>query len=439
MAEDRLTGDNLQTPELLAAAINAKFAEYNVLMQKAVSKDEWARMVMDQKDLLGKILVSTEAEVKMKEELEKLHKASKIQGETMAKLMQTFKPTEQHKTFGSVLDDGLSTKEFKDFADGKTSKATFSFETKDIDFTTATYGVGAGAMQPVMPFQIPQGPQMENFDVRLLLPTGSINSSSLEYPTERAAGLTDATAAAAENGPSPESTIDFQMGTAYATRITAFIEISRSALQNASWLNQYVRNRLMQMFIKELNTQSIAGAGSGAGMVAANDLKGLDAFANSFAGTNFATKIPNANYFDVLNCAKGEMNGLYNYVANTYLINPYSGTILTSSKNTIADFVSPATFLQPNNQGYNGAFGMRQVETADMVVGEYMVGAIAPSNMQLLFNGPIEIMATDSHASQFISDVITVKIEGKVMLPVYNANSLMKGVLATDLATITTA
>jgi hypothetical protein len=171
-------------------------------------------------------------------------------------------------------------------------------------------------------------------------------------------------------------------------------------------------------------------------MAGANDLNGLVNQANTFAGTNFAAQIPNANYFDVLNCAKGEMNGLYYQVANTYLINPYTGTILTSSKNTISDFVSPATFLQPNNAGYSGAFAMRQYESADITVGEYLVANISPSNMQLLFNGPIEVMATDSHASNFIADLVTIKIEGRVLLPVYNANSLMKGTFTTDHATI---
>jgi hypothetical protein len=75
----------------------------------------------------------------------------------------------------------------------------------------------------------------------------------------------------------------FTMGTEYATRISTFIEISRSALQNSAWLNQYISNRLMQMFVAKLNTSTIAGAGSGAGMAGDNDLKGLLAFANTFA------------------------------------------------------------------------------------------------------------------------------------------------------------
>ncbi len=80
---------------------------------------------------------------------------------------------------------------------------------------------------------------------------------------------------------------------------------------------------------------------------------------------------------------------------------------------------------------------MASVESSDIVVDAFLVAAIMPAYMQLLFNGPIEILATDAHASNFISDLVTIKLEAKVMLPVYNANALIKGVLATELAAIT--
>ena len=46
--------------------------------------------------------------------------------------------------------------------------------------------------------------------------------------------------------------------------------------------------------------------------------------------------------------------------------------------------------------------------------------------MELLFNGPIEVIATDSHASNFIADLVTIKVQVQAMLPIYNANALMK-------------
>lgn len=433
-----LTGSDIENPKVLVEAMNSIFKEYRDAIAGLTPKDELekvnAKLIVEANGLKDLIMKQGTAFDEHKKVIASLTETLQIQGDTITKMRTAFNPTNEKKSFAKLVDECLLQPEFKNFASGNSTKAKFAIETKDVAFT-GTYGSGAVG-QPFMPFQVPQLPPAESFDARLILPTGTINSSSLEYPTERAASLSNAMTHEAENAAANESTMGFTMGTAYATRISTFIEISRSALQNSAWLNQYISNRLMQMFVAKLNTSTIAGAGSAAGMAGDNDLKGLLAFANTFAGTNFASKIANANRFDVLNCAKGEMNGLYNIVANSYLINPYDGTILTSSKNTISDFVAPATFLQPTATGYNGAFGMRQIESADVTLDAYLIAAIAPQYMQLLFNGPIEILMTDAHASNFIADLVTIKLEAKVLLPVYNANALMKGTLSADLATI---
>lgn len=439
MAEEKKFGaQEINDPEMFAALLNKQFAKYNELLSGTASKGEVRQMqadlIVENKSLLDRLTAEGDKAGELRKQLESFQETVKIQGETITKMKSAFVPNEQKKSFAQKLAESIEAKEFKDFAEGRTSKARFQLDLKDVAFT-GTYGSGAVG-HAYMPFQVPQMPPAENFDARLILPTGTIDSSSLNYPTERSAGLTNAMTHESENGSANESTMDFTMGTAYATRIATFIEVSRSALKNSAWLNQYISNRLMQMFVAELNSEAIAGAGSGAGMVGDNALKGLLAFANTFAGTNFASAIANANYFDVLNCAKGEMNGLYHIVPNTYLVNPYTATILTSSKNTISDFVSPATFLQQTATGYQGAFGMRQIESADITVGTYLAAAINPAYMQLLFNGPIEILASDSHSSNFIADLVTIKLEARVLLPVYNANALMKGTFATDLGTI---
>lgn len=434
---DKLDHSEINSVEELFARVNKQLGKYNELLSGTATKSQikeiQASIIVENEEISKNIKAEGDKVEELKKKLADLTETAKIQGETVVKLKTAFNPMEERKTFRSELTKGLQSEQFKAFADGQTTKARFQIESKDIDFSGAT---GAGAVvQPVMAYQAPQLDPAENFDVRLILPTGNIDSSSLQYPYRSAE--TDAMVHEAENAAANESTMEFTMGTAYATRISTFIEISRSALQNAPWLNQFVQNWLMQKFIEELNTECIAGAGSGAGMVGDNALKGLVAFANSYAGTNFDGTLTNPNYFDVLNCAKGEMHGLYNIKANSYMLNPYTDTIMTSSKSTIANFINPATFLSPDGERYMGSFGMKSVVSSDIVLDAFLVAAINPAYMQLLFNGPIEVLATDAHASNFISDLVTVKLEAKVMLPVYNANALMKGVLATELANVT--
>lgn len=422
-------GAAIESPQMLAAILNKKFQEHIDLINKAATKDDWARMVIETKDILNKVTVTDAAMAEQKKELEKFFDAVKKQGETithMKSLINT--PGAGAESFHDRILKALETGALNDFIEEKSAKSKIQIDTKDLAFT-GSYGSGT-AQHAVMPFAQPQYPDMEAFDVRMVVPTGTIDSEKLDFPQERAASLTDNTAFVAENAETTTNAFGFTMTTVNSKRATAHIKISRRALRNTGWLANYISNRLMALFVKHLNTKVIAGEASG------SDLNGLVNQANTFAGTNFANKIANANFMDVLNCAKGEMQASYFLTPNAVLMNPVDATILASTKNTIADWINPATFLQATNVGYNGIFGMRPVNSADIVVGNYLVAAINAAYMQLLFNGPIEILTSDSDDDNFTKNLVTMKLEADVMLPIYNANALMKGTFATDLATI---
>ena len=435
MAEIKITPDEMSTPELLAATMNKQYEKYNALFSTTATQSEvkalQAEIIVENKEILSKITASDEASKKLVKDFESLTDTIRMQGDTITKIKHHFEPVGQRKN----LSDEITKKIVKegalnDFIDQKTSSARFQIDTKDIAFE-GTYGSGASG-QPSMPFTIPHMPPMENFDVRLLLPTGTIDSAFLEYPKEYASGLTDATASKAENAALAESTMGFTMGTATVSKIGAFIEVSRSALKNSTWLASYVNNRLLAMLIKEINTEVIAGAASG------TDLDGLINQANAFsAATNFSgAGSAEPTNFDVLRCAKSDMNSIYHLGANTVLINPTDAAIGAITKNTIEDYIDPRSFLTPNSMGYGNAWDMRLVESADITKGTFLMAAMQQAYMELLFNGPIEVIATDSHASNFIADLVTIKIQVNVMLPVYNANALSKATFATQTALI---
>lgn len=431
MAEEikKLTGEDITTPEMLAAEINKAFAKYNNLLSMTATsqqvKDIQATLIVETKDLLNKISGHGDEVDKLKKQLEGFHETVKIQGETITKL-KTFSGTSNKQSFHDLVQKQLETGIFNDFADEKKGREKMTIQTKDLAFT-GTYGSGA-AQQSFMPFQVPQMPPMENFDVRIILPTGTIDSEKLEYPQEYS--LTNNMASKAENAVGVASEFGFTMATANSKRITTFINISRRALRNTVWLSSYISNRLMALFVKELNRESIIATGSG------TDLNGLVNSANRFVGTSFAGQLPNANYMDVLNCAAGEMEEKYYISPTSVLMNPVNARLLASTKNTISDFIDPAAFLSRDSMGYNAIFGMRAIKSADIVKDTYLVAALDAAYMQLLFNGPIEIIATDSHDTNFIKNLVTLKLEADVMLPIYNVNSLMKGTFSTDLNTL---
>lgn len=431
MAEEikKLSGDDITTPERLAAEINNAFAKYNALIAGTATKSELkqyqADLIVETKELHDKLGKLGEEYGSSKKQVEDLLETIKIQGESITKMKTAFNPDDRKPGLGDTIVK-MITKDgaLKDFVEGKTSTQRFEIQTKDVAFT-GTYGSGA-AGQSYMPWQVPQMPPMENFDIRLLLPTGTIDNTSLKYPQERAASLTDATASKAENASLGESTMGFTMTEVTAKRIGAFIEVSRTALRNSAWLSSYINNRLMAMLIKNLNTQCIANTGAG------TDLNGLVNQANTFdATTNFAQVSENPTNADVIRAAMADMNATYFLNANTLLQNPIDAAIAAITKNTIGDYINPMSFLQANNMGYTSQWGLRNIESANITKDNFLIAAIQAAYMELLFNGPIEVIATDSHASQFIDDIVTIKIQVTAMLPIYNANALMKGVFST--------
>jgi hypothetical protein len=430
-----LTAEDTATAEMLAASMNNIVKKYNsILSGTALAKDlnqVKADLIIETKNIAQQLEKGGEDFGKLKHAFDGLMDVIKIQGESITTLKTAFDPKLQRKSFRDMVYENLTKGAFKDISEQKSSRAKFEIETKDLAFGTVG-GFGSGdAGAAYRPFDTPYLPPAENFDIRLVVPTGTIDTMKLEFPQERAASLTNSIASAAENGNAAESSIGFVNTAVTAKRITTFIEVSRSALKNSAWLSNYISNRLMQFFVAELNEQVIAGAGGGV-----DDIHGLFDEANTAAFVHFAGQCPDGNKMDVLNFAAGEMEHLYNITPNTIFMNPVDSRILASSKNTLADFINPGTFLLPNNMGYQTIFGMKPINAKDVTVDSYLVAAIAPQYMQLLFCGPIEILATDSHASNFIADLVAIKIEAMVMLPIYNSNALLKGTLTADLATV---
>ncbi len=208
-------------------------------------------------------------------------------------------------------------------------------------------------------------------------------------------------------------------------------KISRFALRDVNWLANYMQNTLMNALITKLNTGVLADDGT------SNTLNGLLNQANTFAGTGLENKFPNADYFSVLRAARAEMGKTYKRIPNSYFLDPLDAAVMDDTRTTIGGFLN-ASFAAQGPIGYNSVLQMNKIEAGDITDGGYLIADLQPSTAQLLFNGPIEILASDSDDDNFGKDLVTIKIGANVMMPVYNTNALLKGTLADDLNTIKT-
>lgn len=435
MEDPKLTAVEIQTPEMLASAINKAFSKYNAILADTATKGEmnqkYADLIIETKDILSQIKASGAEMETMKKELAKFLDVIKIQGESITTLKTAFDPKVKKMTLKDAITKALEDGAFKQVAEKKSSNASFTIDLKEIAmggfYPSTTYQAGA-AVQAYMPFQLPVYTPEEDFDIRTAVPTGTTESSKLEFPVELV--YTDNMSAMLETAASALSDITFTMSTANAIRVSTHIKVSRTALKNVSWLANHISTRLMGKFVKYLNTQVITGPGT------TIYLKGMEHYTNAFAAGTLAGTMPYANWVDVLLAARAINYSTQKIKPNVAFVNPLDAVVLTAIKSTTGEWANKEPFMTINAQGVVSVMGMAIVESFDITAGSYILAAVSAQNMELLFNGPIEIISSDSDGTDFLKNLVTIKLEADVMFPVYREGAIMQGTFVADQAAL---
>ena len=434
----KIKGEDIQTPEDLAAAINKKFAQYNDLLSQTTKKSEFkemhAELILDIKELTGKLDTQNKEHSEVKKKLDEMTETLKVQGTSITTMKSAFNPKGNTITFKDAVLKALTEGRFNELADKKASNASFNVELKDIAFGASGFTGGAAyqagaAIQAAMPFQLPVFTPEEDFDIRTAVPTGTTDNAKLDFPVERS--YTDNMGALLENADSVESEITFTMSSMTSQRISTHITVSRSALRNVSWLANHISTRLMGKFVKYLNTQALTGVGTTVYM------KGLTEYATTFTAGDLANTIPNASYVDVLIAARARNYQVNKIRPNVVFVNPLDAVVIASIKSTTGEWANKEPYVTVSASGLMSVMGMQIVESFDITAGTYLMVNVSSQNMELLFNGPIEILATDSEASNFLKNLVTIKLEAECMFPVYREGAIIKGTFAADQSAIT--
>ncbi len=432
-----LTAEDTATAEMLAANMNSIIKKYNAILSGTATEAEVKQMksdaIIEARDFKLKLEESGKENATLKADLQKFMDVVKIQGESITTLKTAFDPKEKKTTFRDAVAKALEGGIFNKLEEKQASNASFKIELKDIAFGAsgftggATYQAGA-AIHAAMPFQLPVFTPEEDFDIRMAVPTGVSNNAKLDFPVERS--WTDNMGCLLENGPSNESEVTFTMSSVTSQRMSTHITVSRSALRNVPWLSNHISTRLMGKFIKLLNTQVLTGVGTTVYM------SGLVTNQTTFTAGGLAGTMPNANLIDVLISARARNYQVNKIKPNVVFVNPLDAVALTTYKSTIGEWANKEPFMTINSNGIMSVMGMAIVESFDITQGTYLMVNSSSQNFELLFNGPIEILATDSEASNFLANLVTIKLEAEVMFPIYRTGAIIGGTFVSDLAAI---
>jgi HK97 family phage major capsid protein len=261
-------------------------------------------------------------------------------------------------------------------------------------------------------------------DLRSVLINGTTTSDAITFIrelafTNNAAGVLEATHTdAADETPvnasvKPESALTFEQATAPVVTIAHWIPITRQTLQDASQLQAYVENRLLEGLKLEESDQLLNGTGAPdlTGILQTTGIQDLDDTYFSGAAVNDAGQ--DNEVFNRILRGRRMVRTTGRAQANFVVLNP-------------ADYENIITFTDAD-RGYFGSgpfssgvmttlWGMRVVEDEAMTAGFALVG---DGRMAAVWDRMQSQIFIDTIDDQFIRNMLTILAEERLALTVF--------------------
>lgn len=248
--------------------------------------------------------------------------------------------------------------------------------------------------------------------VRDLLPVGTTNSLTIEYPKEDV--FTNSAAPVAENTLKPESDITFTAAKADVATIAHWVPASKQVLDDANFLAGYIDNRLREGLRQEEENQLLNGDGTGVNML------GIVPQATGFVSTGIPAT---PNQFDVIRWAKLQVRKSF-YYADAVVLNPEDWADMELLKDADGNYLHAAVTsgAQPR------LWGMRVVESDAIAAGSFLVGAFGLA-AQIWDREQANVMASTEDRDNFVKNMVTLRAEERLALTVYRPKSFVNGSL----------
>jgi HK97 family phage major capsid protein len=254
--------------------------------------------------------------------------------------------------------------------------------------------------------------------IRQLLPTGQMSTSAIHYLQET--GSDGSVAAWADNS-GAKSQIDFNLKEQIAPSefIAGYLRITRKALDDISAMRSFLQARLLEKYLNAEDAQLLNGNGT------SPNLDGLITNAEAYAG--FRT-IPVEKIIDA--CAQIEGN---DFMANGILLNPKQYYALLMTRGNTLEYTLPggSAVNVINGQIYIAGIpvykstAMNTVNPAQdaFLVGDWSMGA------QLFIRENPVVRFFEEDGTNVRENKITVRVEGRVALPIYHPDAFVTGSL----------
>lgn len=318
------------------------------------------------------------------------------------------KPVSFNDAFATAMDENADNiekfrrKEIKQFA----------MELKTVgDMSLSNITNLEAANVQLLPGILPAAPR--KLHIRSLLPTGVMSTSAIHYLQET--GSEGSVAAWLDNSGS-KSQIDYDLTEEVAPSefIAGYLRITRKALDDISAMRSYLQSRLLESYLDAEDNQLLNGNGT------SPNLGGIITNAEAYAG--FRT-IQVEKILDSVAQVEGN-----NHSVNGILVSPEQFYALLMTKSTTNEYTLP----KPDAVNYvNGQIfiaGIPVFKSTAMADDKYLVGDWAKGAQLFVRENPI-VRFFEEDGTNVRENKITVRVEGRVALPIYYTDAFVTGSL----------
>ena len=331
------------------------------------------------------------------------------------------------KNFDSELGEKLTAKltDLKKFKTDKKGFGAIELEAKAVgNMGSSASLTGSYFVAPTVVPGIELKP-FEQIHMRQLLPTGQTTSNVVRYIRDN--GGEGGPAMVAEAATKPQQDRDLQIYDANVRKLATYFRVPEEMIDDIPYLQSF----LSQIGIEEVmvveDTQILYGDGTG------QNLSGLFTNATAFAAGTSVVTAP--NNFDVLLAARKQAR-VAKYNPNIALVAPIDFYDMIEKKDTTNNYL----FLGGGNGlDVPGVItmrtGLRVVEHTSVTAGDFLV--FDPSKAAVFDRAGTTVRFYDQDQDNAIKNLITIVIEKRLALPIYQPAAFIKGTFATAITDLT--
>lgn len=254
-----------------------------------------------------------------------------------------------------------------------------------------------------------------------LLGQGTISGNAISYFVEGA--LEGAFTTVAETGAKPQlHAVDPTTVTDALKKIAGFVKFSDEMIEDLDFLVSEINLRLLYELARTEEVQLLTGNGTGSNILGLLNRSGIqtEVRGSTAAGDNMQ---------DTLFRAMTKVQTGSGLDADGIVINPLDYQTLRLSRDANGQYFGGGFFTGPYGVGgvmeYPPIWGLRTVVTPAIAQGTALVGSFGQAGT-VYRKGGVRVESTNSHASDFTSNLVTVRAEERVALAVRRPAGLVK-------------